>query len=186
MLGWALRASSKLLFFSTRTSSSSAISARLATTSVQRSRNFIIVAENVGSGLTGEIGWAFFLVFFTPLVKVWESSWYFVSTATNVAQARRKQRGVGGSAHAPLSGSKQFVLKCDWTAAACTWKWMTALLLTRPHSSADWLITHRSRKAAPQAALRACGLIARKRGSNVLSVLFRCAIYSSSATNLIC
>lgn len=27
------------------------------------------------------------------LVKVWESSWYFVSTATNVAQARRKQRG---------------------------------------------------------------------------------------------
>lgn len=129
---------------------------------------------------------SFFWVFFTPLVKVWESSWYFVSTATNVAQARRKQRGVSGSAHAPLSGRKQFVLKCDWTAAACTWKWMTALLLTRPHTSADWLITHRSRKTAPQAALRACGLIAHKRGSNVLSVLFRCAIYSSSATNLIC
>lgn len=36
-----------------------------------------------------------------PLVKVWESSWYFVSTATNVAQARRKER-VSGSAHAHL------------------------------------------------------------------------------------
>lgn len=136
--------------------------------------------------ITGEICWALFWVFFTPLVKVWESSWYFVSTATNVAQARRKQRGVSGSAHAHLSGRKQFVLKCDWTAAACTWKWMTALLLARPHGSAGWLITHRSRKTAPQTALRACGLIAHKRGSNVLSVLFRCAIYSSSATNLIC
>lgn len=44
MLGWALRASSKLLFFSTRTSSSSAISAPLATTSVQKTKNFNIVA----------------------------------------------------------------------------------------------------------------------------------------------
>lgn len=89
-LGWAFRASSKLLFFSTRTSSSSAISARLATTSVQRSRNFIIVAEGVDSGITGKLVWDFRSF---PLVKVWESSWYFVSTATNVAQARRKQRG---------------------------------------------------------------------------------------------
>lgn len=89
-LGWALRASSKLLFFSTRTSSSSVISARLATASVQRSRNFIIVAEGVDGGITGNLEW---VCWSFPLVKVWESSWYFVSTATNVAQARRKQKG---------------------------------------------------------------------------------------------
>lgn len=64
-LGWAFRASSKLLFFSTRTSSSSLISARLATTSVQRSINFIIVAEGVDSGITGKLVWDF-LVFFSP------------------------------------------------------------------------------------------------------------------------
>lgn len=49
MWGWALRASSKLLFFSTRTSSSSVISARLATASVQMSRNFNIVAVESSS-----------------------------------------------------------------------------------------------------------------------------------------
>lgn len=128
-LGWAFRASSKLLFFSTRTSSSSVISARLATTSVQRSTNFIIVAEGVDSGITGTLVWDFFGLFF-PLLKVWESSWYFVSTATNVAQARRKQRGSSGVRMRIYQAERQFVLNCDWTAAGCTWKWMAALQAT--------------------------------------------------------
>lgn len=79
MLGWALRASSKLLFFSTKTSSSSAISARLATASVQRSKNFNIVAVEYSSWQRGEscrrgrrrVSWeiALVLVFFV-LFKV--------------------------------------------------------------------------------------------------------------------
>lgn len=71
----------------------------------------------------------FFGLFF-PLLKVWESSWYFVSTATNVAQARRKQRGSSGVRMRIYQAERQFVLNCDWTAAGCTWKWMAALQAT--------------------------------------------------------
>lgn len=60
MLGWAWRASSKLLFFSTRTSSSSAISARQATARVHRIQNFIVVTVELpfypGTGGGGSHG----------------------------------------------------------------------------------------------------------------------------------
>lgn len=110
-----------------------------------------------------------------------------MSTATNVAQARRKQRGVSGSAHAHLSGRKQFVLKCDWTAAACTWKWMTAALLTRPHTSpalADWQRIDHAKLRLNQ-RLERCELIAHRRGSSVATVLMR-VVYSSFMAKLIC
>lgn len=80
-------------------------------------------------------------------------------------------RGVSESAHAHLSGRKQFVLKCDWTAAACTWKWM---LPFRLHISADGLITPRS------AALEAVNYL-HKRSFSAMAVLILCVFYCSSS-----
>lgn len=143
MLGWALRASSKLLFFNTRTSSSSAISARLATASVQTSNNFHIIVEFV------------LCSFFRLVRKAIATSWpekqrsvlggvFCWSEAGRVAailcvplltwHCNAGTGGVSCGAHAPLWDRKQFVLKCDWTAAVCTWKWITAAL--RPYTSA--------------------------------------------------
>lgn len=154
MFGWALRASSKLLFFSTRTSSSSAISARLTRASVQSSKNFSIVAVEYSSWQRGEscrrvwcrvdceIALGLGLFFFSFwVVSGWESSWYFVSTATNVA-LYVGTGGVSCSAHAHLSGRKQFVLNCDWTTAVCTWKWKRGAPSTHWHAYTSSLIIH--------------------------------------------
>ena len=145
MLGWALRASSKLLFFSTRTSSSSGTSALLATARVQRSSNFSIVSLVRGSsrqrdGSCGYVrlrssGGESVSVHGFFLVQRLGESCCFVSTATNVAP-HAETGGVGLGAHAHLLGRKQFVLKCDWTVEQCTWKWMSCSLLrarTRKH-----------------------------------------------------
>lgn len=164
-LGWAFRASSKLLFFSTRTSSSSAISARLATTSVQRSRNFIIVAEGVDSGITGKLVWVF---------RSWFPWWRFGRVAGILClplltwHKHVGSRGVSGSAHAHLSGRKQFVLKCDWTAAACTWKWMTAHGATHQRWRAD---------NASISSLTGCQLSLHKHSFSAMAVLISCVFY---------
>lgn len=130
MFGWALRASSKLLFFSTRTSSSSAISALLATASVHKSRNFNIVAVEYSAWQRDEgrgHGWLRFRGEAGPYFGAFSAlevgrvagilclpllTWHHAETG-----------GVSRSAHAHLSARKQFVLKCDWIAQSCTWKW---------------------------------------------------------------
>lgn len=60
-------------------------------------------ADTVGYGSAGGNSSWFWSVF---LVKGWESSWYFVSTATNVA-LHAETGGVSPSAHAHLSGRKR-------------------------------------------------------------------------------